>query len=123
MLPREQPLARTVSAQQASSSHHLLRALEEGGIEDVRNVLLGTPEGLRRSALLSASYDSRHKLRTPLMAAARTGSYAIFTTIMNSIDRLFSRSLVSERMMRAMIEIGGTSRSIFFDRRGSSNRG
>ena len=99
MFPRER-LARTLSAQQASSSHHLLRALEDGGIEDVRAVLLNTPEGLMRSALLSASYDCRHALRTPLMAAARTGSYAISTTIMNSIDRLFSRSRVSTPQCR-----------------------
>lgn len=104
-----------MSAQQASSSHHLLRALEDGGIEDVRAVLLGTPEALMRSSLLTASYDSRHALRTPLMAAARTGSYAIFTTIMNSIDRLFTRNRVSrprsESTRREILRQGGAARA------------
>lgn len=41
-------LARTMSAQVASSSHALLHALESADIEQVRGVLLTTDRGLKR---------------------------------------------------------------------------
>lgn len=41
-------LARTLSAQVASSSHALLRALEGGNIDEVRSVLVNTDRGLKR---------------------------------------------------------------------------
>lgn len=41
-------LARTMSAQVASSSHELLNALEGGNIDEVRSVLANTEKGLKR---------------------------------------------------------------------------
>lgn len=41
-------LARSMSAQVASSSHALLSALEGGDIEEVRYVLMNTERGLKR---------------------------------------------------------------------------
>lgn len=43
-----------------------------------------------RSALLMASYECRHALRTPLMCAVQTANFAIFTTIMHAFNRLFT---------------------------------
>ncbi|CAM9904219.1 unnamed protein product [Scytosiphon promiscuus] len=83
-------LARTMSAQVASSSHALLQALESADIEQVRSVLLTTERGLKRSALLMASYECRHALRTPLMCAVQTANFAIFTTIMHAFNALFT---------------------------------
>lgn len=41
-------LARTMSAQVASSSHELLNALEGGNIDNVRSVLANTERGLKK---------------------------------------------------------------------------
>eukprot|EP00752_Nemacystus_decipiens_P002652 g2481.t1 len=83
-------LTRTLSAQVAFSSHKLLQAVEGGNIDDIRAVLANTERDLRRSSLLTASYEPGHKLRTPLMCAVRTGDFAIFKTILHAFDGLFS---------------------------------
>ncbi|CAN0039037.1 unnamed protein product, partial [Scytosiphon promiscuus] len=83
-------LARTMSAHVASSSHALLQALESADIEQVRDVWQRTERGLKRSALLVASYEGRHALRTPLMCAVQTANFAIFTTIIRAFDSLFT---------------------------------
>lgn len=84
-----------MSAQQSSSSHELLHALESGSVGRTRQVLFNMPEGLKSSTILEPSHDAKHGLRTPLMAAAATGDVAVFTTIMHAFERMFSKNAVS----------------------------
>eukprot|EP00903_Cladosiphon_okamuranus_P017019 g15686.t1 len=83
-------LARTMSAQVASSSHELLKALEGGNIDEVRSVLANTEKGLKRQSLLNPSYECRHAIRTPLMVAVKTGNFAIFQTVLHAFNQLFT---------------------------------
>lgn len=50
---------------------------EPPNVVAVRNILSSMREDLRRPVLLYPSASTRHKLRTPLMAAAATGQMPI----------------------------------------------
>lgn len=49
----------------------------QANVVAVRNILWDIPKELRRSVLLTPSVSTRHKLRTPLMAAAATSQMPI----------------------------------------------
>ena len=56
----------------------LLLAIEGGNILEVRQALSRIPTSKRSSVLLAHSKKPEHQLRTPLMAAAASGNWAIF---------------------------------------------
>ena len=78
---------------EANASNDLLTSLEEGHIDDVRRLVFELPEG-ETSALNTPSLLVKHKLRTPLMAAAATGDFAKFTAILNAFDRQYDNKVI-----------------------------
>lgn len=82
--------------QEAKASNKILTALEDGNVDDVRRLVSKLPEGVT-SALNTPSLLVKHKLRTPLMAAARTGDLAKFSTILDAFDRQFEDKVSEKR--------------------------
>ena len=83
---------RKFSVKEANASNDLLTAIEEGNTDDVRRVVSKLPEGIT-SALNTPSLLAKHKLRTPLMAAAAKGNFAEFTAILNAFDRQYDNKV------------------------------
>ena len=76
----------------AKASNDLLASIEEGHVEDVRRLVFQLPEGIT-PALNTPSLLVRHKLRTPLMAAAASGDFAKLTTILNAFNRQYDNKV------------------------------
>lgn len=68
-----------IGSEAARSQDELMDAIAapEPNIVTVRNILYTVREELRQPVLLSPSASTRHKLRTPLMAAAATSEMPI----------------------------------------------
>ncbi|CAN0397732.1 unnamed protein product, partial [Laminaria digitata] len=56
-------------------------------------------EGLLHSpeSLLSQSMKQEHALRTPLMAAAASGDFAMFTAVRHAVDRALRRQATQKK--------------------------
>jgi len=81
-------MERQFSVKEAQASDELLTCIEEGSIEDVHRLLYNIPGGIT-STLNTPSLLVKHKMRTPLMAAAATGDFARFTATLHAFDRQF----------------------------------
>lgn len=82
-------LERRLSARDMEASDGLLTALESCDIGSVRSAISRIPEGGLKTALTASSLLTKHHLRTPLMAAAATRDFAIFTAVVHALDRQF----------------------------------
>ncbi|CAN0119966.1 unnamed protein product [Ectocarpus sp. 6 AP-2014] len=67
----------------------------------VRNILSSMREDLRRPVLLYPSASTRHKLRTPLMAAAATGQMPIVGVVLAAFGDVFMEGEDKEYMVNA----------------------
>ncbi|CAM9237710.1 unnamed protein product [Ectocarpus fasciculatus] len=67
----------------------------------VRNILSSMREDLRRPVLLYPSASTRHKLRTPLMAAAATGQMPIVGVVLAAFGDVFMEDGDKEDMVNA----------------------
>lgn len=92
------PLTRKRSELECASSFALLHAIEQGEVQAVRSVLANPMQwgGGLTAALLVPSVDLAHGNRTPLMAAAATGDYAIYTTVSHAVGRASRGNSVSK---------------------------
>lgn len=95
---------RKFSLKSANASNDLLTAIEEGKVDDVRRLVGQLPEGVT-SALNTPSLLVKHKLRTPLMAAAETGDFAKFTAILNAFDRQYENKVSHKVILRTLLYI------------------
>lgn len=73
---------------EAEASDELLNCIEDGDIQDLHGLLSTIPGGIT-SILNTPSLLVKHKMRTPLMAAAATGDLAKFTATLYAFDRQF----------------------------------
>lgn len=67
----------------------LLEAIQNCDIDKVQIVLADIPATLQKIALLERSQHVKHRLRTPLLAAAASGDMDIFTVILRAVGGLF----------------------------------
>ncbi len=81
-------MERQFSVKEAKASDELLTCIEEGSIEDVHRLLYNMPAGVT-STLNTPSLLIKHKMRTPLMAAAASGDFARFRATLHAFDRQF----------------------------------
>lgn len=79
---------RHFSVKDAEASDELLNCIEDGDIQYLHRLLSGIPGGVT-SILNTPSLLVKHKMRTPLMAAAATGDLAKFTATLHAFDRQF----------------------------------
>ncbi|CAM9344227.1 unnamed protein product [Ectocarpus sp. 12 AP-2014] len=77
---------RQTSAREAESSNCILGAVESGDHAKLREGLSGSVKP-PSNAVLAPSMSFEHRMRTPLMAAAATGSLALFTTVLHAVNR------------------------------------
>ncbi|CAM9707811.1 unnamed protein product, partial [Ectocarpus sp. 12 AP-2014] len=77
---------RQTSAREAESSNRILGAVESGDHAKLREGLSGSVKP-PSNAVLAPSMSFEHRMRTPLMAAAATGSLALFTTVLHAVNR------------------------------------
>ncbi|CBJ31228.1 expressed unknown protein [Ectocarpus siliculosus] len=77
---------RQTSAREAESSNSILGAVESGDHAKLREGLSGSAKP-PANAVLAPSMSFEHRMRTPLMAAAATGSLALFTTVLHAVNR------------------------------------
>lgn len=82
-------LERRLSAREMEASDELLTALESCNIDNVRSAVSRIPQEGLKTALTTPSLLIKHNLRTPLMAAAATRDFSIFTVITHALDRQF----------------------------------
>ncbi|CAM9613662.1 unnamed protein product [Scytosiphon promiscuus] len=67
----------------------------------VRNILWSIPKELRKSVLLTPSVSTRHKLRTPLMAAAATSQMPVVGAVLSAIGDAYSDEGTEKRRVKA----------------------
>eukprot|EP00752_Nemacystus_decipiens_P002726 g2545.t1 len=80
---------RTASEKQAPASHSLMRAIENGDVNEVRLVLA---REMPLAVLTEPSLLQEHGFRTPLMAAVKRGDRPILTALVHRIEqRLWGR--------------------------------
>ena len=61
--------------------------------EELNDGLLNCPE-----SLISQSMKKEHALRTPLMAAAASGDFAMFTAVKHAVDRAIRLQAVRQKL-------------------------
>lgn len=95
-------MERQFSVAEAEASSELLACIEDGDVEEFHLLLSKLPEGTT-SILNTPSLLARHKLRTPLMAAAATGDFPCFTAIQHAFDRQFPNKVRFDAVAHAHI--------------------
>lgn len=70
--------------------------------ETLSDGLLTCPE-----SLLTQSMKNEHSLRTPLMAAAASGDYSLFTSVMHAVDRAIDKTAVRCAVRHRVYSSGG----------------
>eukprot|EP00903_Cladosiphon_okamuranus_P019556 g17986.t1 len=95
-------LERQFSVKEAEASNELLTCIEDGDIEELHALVSKLPEGIT-STLNTPSLLVKHKLRTPLMAAAATGDFPRFTAVLHAFDRQFPSKLHRDSEMRTQL--------------------
>ncbi|CAM9983964.1 unnamed protein product, partial [Scytosiphon promiscuus] len=93
---------RRFSVKEAEASDELLNCIEDGDIQDLHGLLSSIPGGVT-SVLNTPSLLVKHKMRTPLMAAAATGDLAKFTATLYAFDRQFPNKLERDFEMRTQM--------------------
>lgn len=103
---------RTYSVKDAKASQDLFTAFEKNDIDNVLLILSRTAAegGLTPAALTTPSLMVKHKLRTPLMAAAVTREFSVFTAFLDAFDRNHSNK-VKER-----VNVNATMHVLYSDR-------
>lgn len=84
---------RQFSVKEADASNELLTYIVDGDLEEVDRLLSNIPAGIT-SVLNTPSLVAKHKMRTPLMAAAATGDFAMFTATLQAFDGQFSNKVI-----------------------------
>lgn len=85
-------IERRFSLKDAEESDNLLTCIEDGDIEDLHRLLSDLPGG-ETSVLTTPSLLAKHKMRTPLMAAAATGDLATFTATLQAFNQQYSNKV------------------------------
>ncbi|CBJ30072.1 Kinase, NEK [Ectocarpus siliculosus] len=95
-------IERRFSLKDAEESDNLLTCIEDGDIEDLHRLLSDLPGG-ETSVLTTPSLLAKHKMRTPLMAAAATGDLATCTATLQALNQQYSNKLARESEMRTQL--------------------
>ncbi|CAN0561495.1 unnamed protein product, partial [Ectocarpus sp. 12 AP-2014] len=95
-------IERRFSLKDAEESDSLLTCIEDGDIEDLHRLLSDLPGG-ETSVLTTPSLLSKHKMRTPLMAAAATGDLATFSATLQAFNQQYSNKIARDSEMRAQL--------------------
>ncbi|CAM9561820.1 unnamed protein product, partial [Ectocarpus sp. 8 AP-2014] len=95
-------IERRFSLKGAEESDNLLTCIEDGDIEDLHRLLSDLPGG-ETSVLTTPSLLAKHKMRTPLMAAAATGDLATSTATLQAFNQQYSNKLARDSEMRTQL--------------------